>query len=398
MLRVGLTGGIGAGKSTVSRRWAERGAVVVDADLIAREVVAVGTPGLDQLVAEFGPDILHSDGTLNRPALAEKAFGDNAARSALNGILHPLIGARTAELVAAAPADAVLVQDIPLLVEGGMAPMFHLVVVVHADVEERVARLVGQRGMSDADARARIAAQASDAERRAAADVWLDNSGAPAALESVVDELWIRRLQPFERNLRLRIPVRPETAVLVPADDEWAAQGTRLGSRLRMACGERALRVDHVGSTAVAGLAAENVLDFLVTVARSADAEALEHPLADAGFPPRPDVDSDSAQPGVPGPWATRFHNGADPARPVTVHVRVQGSPGQRFALIFRDWLRVDADARAEYLQVKQDAARASDTMDEYAAAKEAWFEVAYPRALAWAQRTGWAAGDSGSG
>ncbi|MEO9222008.1 MAG: dephospho-CoA kinase [Mycobacteriaceae bacterium] len=393
MLRVGLTGGIGAGKSTVSRRWAERGAVVVDADLIAREVVAVGTPGLEQLVDEFGPDIVVSDGTLNRPALAAKAFGDHAVRSALNGILHPLIGARTAELVAAAPADAVVVQDIPLLVEGGLAPMFHLVVVVHAEVEARVARLVGQRGMSDADARARISAQASDAERRAAADVWLDNSGAPVALESVVDELWIRRLQPFERNLRLRIPVREESAVLVPADDEWAAQGERLAARLRMACGGRALRVDHIGSTAVAGLAATDVLDFQVTVVSVEDAAALEQPLADAGFPPRPSTHSHPPKPGGPGPWAERLHSGADPARPVNVHVRVQDSPGQRFALLLRDWLRVDADARLEYLQFKRDAVRATDTSDAYAAATGPWRDAAYPRAVAWAERTGWTPG-----
>ena len=393
MLRVGLTGGIGAGKSTVSRRWAERGAVVVDADLIAREVVAVGTPGLDRLIDEFGPDIVDPDGTLNRPALAGKAFGDDAARSALNGILHPLIGARTAELVAAAPADAVVVQDIPLLVEGGMAPMFHLVVVVHADVEERVGRLVGQRGMSDPDARARINTQASDVERRAAADVWLDNSGAPESLSSTVDKMWTQRLQPFERNLRLRIPVCPEKSVLVDARDEWAAQGTRLVARLQVACGERAMRVDHIGSTAIAGLAAMDVLDFQITVDSPEQARALERPLADAGFPPRRDIDHDFPEPDVGGPGHRRCHNGADPGRPVNVHLRVQGTPEQRFALVFRDWLRADADALVEYLQVKRDAAWATDTIDAYAAAMQPWFDVAYPRGLAWAERSGWTPG-----
>ena len=394
MLRVGLTGGIGAGKSTVSRRWAQRGAVVVDADLIAREVVAAGTPGLDRLVAEFGADVLESDGTLNRAALGATVFGDDDARATLNGILHPLIGARTAELVADTPVDAVVVQDIPLLVEGGMAPLFHLVVVVHADAEERAARLVGQRGMSDADAQARIAAQASDSQRRAAADVWLDNSGAPQSLESSVDELWAQRLQPFERNVRLRIPVRPDRSLLMAADDDWVAQGRRLVARLAVACGERALRVDHIGSTAVPGLAAKDVLDLQVTVASLAEGDALEQPLADAGFPPRSDIDGDSPKVGVPGPWTKRFHNGADPGRPVNVHVRVQDSPGQRFALIFRDWLRTEAAAAAEYLQVKRDAARDAVTIDGYSAAKGPWFDVAYPRALAWAQHTGWTPSD----
>jgi len=160
--------------------------------------------------------------------LAAIAFADENSRAALNGILHPLIGARTAELVAAAPADAVVIQDIPLLVEGGMAPMFHLVVVVHADAQERVNRLVAQRGMSEGDARARIAAQASDEQRREAADVWLDNSGAPADLESVVDELWTQRLVPFERNLRSRTPVCAQQPVLVAAGGEWPAQARRL--------------------------------------------------------------------------------------------------------------------------------------------------------------------------
>ncbi len=390
MLRIGLTGGIGAGKSTVSRRWAERGAVVVDADLIAREVVAAGTPGLRRLVAEFGGAVLQTDGTLDRAALGATVFGDDEARGKLNGILHPLIGARTAELVAQAPEDAIVVQDIPLLVEGGMAPMFHLVVVVHATVDDRVGRLVTQRGMSEQEARSRMNAQASDDQRRAAADVWLDNSGAPDTLESTVDELWMQRLQPFEHNLRLRIPVRSARPLLVAADPEWLAQGKRLVARLQVACGERALRVDHIGSTAVPGLAAKDVLDFQITVASPAEAAALELPLADAGFPPRADIDRDVPRSGVPGTWTKRFHNGADPGRPVNVHVRVQHSPGQRFALIFRDWLRADAAAGAEYLQVKRAAAHGARTIEEYASAKEPWFDAAYPRALAWAESTRW--------
>src|SRR6201995_2364689 len=167
MLRIGLTGGIGAGKSTVSAAFSECGGIIVDGDVIAREVVDPGTHGLAALVEAFGDDILLPDGALNRPALAAKAFVDDEQRAKLNGIGHPLVGKRREEIIAAVSEDAVVVEDIPLLVETGMAPMFPLVVVVHADVELRVRRLVEQRGMSEEDARARIAAQADDDQRRA---------------------------------------------------------------------------------------------------------------------------------------------------------------------------------------------------------------------------------------
>ena len=142
MLRIGLTGGIGAGKSTVSATFAECGGIVVDGDVIAREVVEPGTEGLAKLVDAFGDDILLPDGALNRPALAAKAFGDEDKRATLNGIVHPLVAQRRAEIIAAVSEDEVVVEDIPLLVESGMAPMFPLVVIVHADPEVRVERLI----------------------------------------------------------------------------------------------------------------------------------------------------------------------------------------------------------------------------------------------------------------
>src|ERR1700752_4383564 len=166
MLRIGLTGGIGAGKSAVATTFADCGG----GDVIAREVVEPGTEGLAALVEAFGNDILSADGALDRPALAAKAFKDDDARNTLNGIVHPLVGKRREEIIAAVPADAVVVEDIPLLVESGMAPLFPLVVVVYADVEVRMKRLVEQRGMAEDDARARIAAQADDEQRRAVAD------------------------------------------------------------------------------------------------------------------------------------------------------------------------------------------------------------------------------------
>jgi dephospho-CoA kinase len=189
VLRIGLTGGIGSGKSTVSALLAARGALLVDADRIAREVVAPGTPGLAAVVEAFGAEVLADDGTLDRPALAAVVFADQAARRRLDAIIHPLVRARTVELVEAAPPDAVLVNDVPLLVETGQAGSYDLVLVVEADVETRVARLVG-RGLTEEDARARIAAQASDEERRAVADVVLDNGGTPEELAAQVDRFW----------------------------------------------------------------------------------------------------------------------------------------------------------------------------------------------------------------
>jgi dephospho-CoA kinase len=195
VLRIGLTGGIGSGKSTVSGLLAERGAVVVDADRIAREVVEPGSPGLAAVVEAFGPQVLTPDGALDRPALAAVVFADPEARARLDGIVHPLVRHRTAELVAAAPADAVVVNDVPLLVETGQAASYDFVLVVEADPETRVARLV-QRGLTAEDARARIAAQATDEQRRAVADVVLDNSGTPEQLADQVDRFWAERVQP----------------------------------------------------------------------------------------------------------------------------------------------------------------------------------------------------------
>jgi dephospho-CoA kinase len=193
VLRIGLTGGIGSGKSTVSRLLAERGAVIVDADLIAREVVEPGSPGLAAVVEAFGHAVVAVDGSLDRPALAKVVFGDPEARARLDGIVHPLVRARATEVAAGAPRDAVVVHDVPLLAETGQASSYDLVVVVEADPETRIARLV-QRGLTAEDARARIAVQATDEERRAIADVVLDNSGSPEQLAAQVDRLWAERV------------------------------------------------------------------------------------------------------------------------------------------------------------------------------------------------------------
>ena len=177
MLRVGLTGGIGSGKSTVAERFRELGAVVVDADLIAREVVAAGSPGLAAVRRRFGDAVIAPDGSLDRASLGAIVFADTQARKDLEAIAHPLIQARTAALMGSAAPHEIVVHDVPLLAELDLAAAYHLTVVVGADDDIRVARLTGGRGFTEADARARIAAQVGDQVRRAAADVWLDNSG-----------------------------------------------------------------------------------------------------------------------------------------------------------------------------------------------------------------------------
>lgn len=189
MLKVGLTGGIGAGKTEVARRLASYGAVVVDADSVARELVEPGTPGLAAVVEEFGAEVLGTGGSLDRERLADLVFADEAARGRLNSIMHPLVRAESQRRFAAAPAGAVVVNEVPLLVESGLTPSYDVVVVVEAPLELRLARLT-RRGLSEADAAARIAAQATDEQRRAVADVVILNDGAIGQLDRQVARLW----------------------------------------------------------------------------------------------------------------------------------------------------------------------------------------------------------------
>jgi dephospho-CoA kinase len=190
-VRVGLTGGLGAGKSTVASLLAEQGAVIIDADAIAREVVRAGTPGFDAVVARFGRDAVGADGELDRTRLAEIVFADDRARDDLNGIVHPLVAQRSAELMAEVPGGAVVVYDVPLLVESGLAGGFDVVVVVEADLATRLGRLE-ERGLPVAKAKARIATQATDQQRRAVADELLRNDGSKDELADQVRALWQR--------------------------------------------------------------------------------------------------------------------------------------------------------------------------------------------------------------
>ncbi|MGX1269321.1 dephospho-CoA kinase [Streptomyces phaeoluteigriseus] len=201
MLKVGLTGGIGAGKSEVSRLLVACGAVLIDADRIAREVVAPGTPGLEAVVESFGAGVLAQDGSLDRPKLGSIVFSDPGRLAALNAIVHPLVGARSRELETAAPTDAVVVHDVPLLTENGLAALYDVVVVVDADPATQLDRLVRLRGMTEEDARARMAAQATREQRRRIADIVVDNDVPLPDLERRVKDVWaelVRRARAAE--------------------------------------------------------------------------------------------------------------------------------------------------------------------------------------------------------
>ncbi len=190
MLRVGLTGGIGSGKSEVSRRLAAQGAVVIDADLVAREVVAPGTDGLAEVERAFGPDILGPDGALDRARLGDIVFADPQQLTTLNSIVHPRVDARMRELEAAAGSDAVVVHDVPLITENDLAGGYDLVVVVDVPPRVQLDRLVRLRGMTAEQAAARMAAQSSREERLAIAGMVVDNSGSLAELDRQVGDLW----------------------------------------------------------------------------------------------------------------------------------------------------------------------------------------------------------------
>ncbi|MDN5669309.1 MAG: dephospho-CoA kinase [Renibacterium salmoninarum] len=402
MLSIGLTGGIAAGKSLVAAKLAELGAVLIDADALAREVVAPGTAGLAEVVEAFGPELLLADGSLDRPALAAKIFADGTLRQRLNQIVHPRVRARAAELKRAAGPESIVVQDIPLLVETGQGPGFHLVLVVDVPVGLQLARMQEFRGLDGPAAQERIAAQASRAERIAAADLVIDNSGPAEATLANVAALWQDRLLPFAENLAAgRRAARSGPPILVPEDPSWPAQAARLSARIMAGLAGAAqtgevLGVDHIGSTSVPGLAAKDVIDLQLRVESLAAADALAAGLAAAGFPVVPGDWADTPKAFDPDPahWRKRLHGNSDPGRAVNLHVRVSGSAGADYALAFRDWLRADSAARAEYLAEKRRVAalHASDPGTAgYAEAKEPWFtEVAEPALEAWKTRSGW--------
>ncbi len=404
MLQVGLSGGIGSGKSTVSKRLAELGAVIIDSDLLARQVVSPGSPGLAAVAERFGAGVIAADGSLDRPAMAAIVFAEPTARRDLEAITHPLIRAESERLVAAAPAGSVVVHDVPLLVEKRMGPAYHLVVIVSAREDVRVERLERLRGVPRPEALARIAAQATDDERHAAADVLLDNNGAPENLVAQVDSLWNDRLMPYAVNLRegrrSHRGARPE---MVAADPEWRWTAARLVRRIRWAleqesAGETLVGADHIGSTSVEGLAAKDVIDLQLRVRDLADADrpAFRAAMLRAGYLLSEGNDIDDIHPWAPSPdeWAKRFYGGMDPGQIVHVHVRRHDSAAAWSALLFRDWLRSVPSEREAYAEMKRHTAQAvssrGGTTEQYTLGKAGWIADALGRARAWAEASGW--------
>jgi dephospho-CoA kinase len=302
MLHVGLTGGIASGKSTVAAILVELGGVLIDADRIARDVVEQGTPGLEAVKQAFGHEVLRADGTLDRQRLAQRVFADTDALRTLNGIVHPLVREETQARIAQLPSDAVVINDVPLIVENGMAAQYHLVVVVGASVSVRVERAVA-RGLSREQASARIAAQADDDARRRVADVWLDNEGSEDELRSVVELLWRARIVPFAENLAAGHWAEPGESTGAPQSGRADAV-ERLIARIARAGEGRLTRVREKRR------GGEPRLDVIELRARAADPELPGEALLPAGFVPV---------------RRAMFAN-ADPGRPAVLKIKPGGS------------------------------------------------------------------------
>lgn len=321
MLLVGLSGGIGSGKSTVARGLADLGAVVIDSDVIAREVLAPGTDGLAQVAQRFGGEVIAADGSLNRPALGRIVFTEASARADLEAITHPLIAERTTALVAEAGARDIVVHDVPLLVENGMGPAYHLVVIVHAPEEERLRRLVDERGMAHSDATARIQSQAEEAARRAAADVWLENTGSATDLRRCVEDLWSERLVPYEQRLHSRTPVRRPTASTrlpthtpsLSAEQPGSVQAARLVARVRHALGDPppgTFEIATIDSAATPDGPRGSIIAVQIVLDQLGDLDPYLDDLARAGFFEVAANDS-----------ARRLLLGSDPMQPAQLHI-----------------------------------------------------------------------------
>lgn len=373
MLRIGLTGGIGAGKSTVSAILAEHGAVIIDADKIAREVVAPGEPLLEELARTFGDQVIAADGGLDRPRLAAAAFADEEGTAALNGLMHPAIRTRTAEHFEENSDAEVVVHDVPLLVENAMTPAYHLNLLVDVPADLRLQRLMDARGMDRADAQARIARQAGDDERRAVCDVIIDNAGAVEDTQAAVSHLVSDRLLPFAENLRLqRRAERGGIELCDPAEADWSGEAARIIAKLRHGTDDR-YDVEHIGSTAIPGLVAKDVIDLQMLVPDQAAADTLAPRLADLGYPGEAGVD----HLGEGEHTAKRFHANTDPGRAVNLHVRTAGSASARFATEFVSLLSRDRGERDRYAELKRELAEkyAGEARTEgYADAKEPYF------------------------
>ncbi|MGO1175724.1 MAG: dephospho-CoA kinase [Brevibacterium aurantiacum] len=373
MLKIGLTGGIGAGKSTVSEILAAHGAVIVDADKIAREVVAPGEPLLALLAQRFGEDIVAADGGLDRAQLAAAAFVDEESTAALNALMHPAIRDRTTEHFAKHSDAEVVVHDVALLVENSMTSAYHLNLLVDVPAELRLERLMSARGMARDDAEARIARQAGDEERYAVCDVIIDNAESVRQTQDRVARLVEDRILPFAANLEAQRRAERGPAELVdPVGQDWPIQAQRIIDKLHHGLGKQ-FRIDHIGSTAVPGLAAKDVIDLQLLVSDLDMARELAPRLALLGYPGHDGSDNL----GEGRLESKRFHANTDPGRAVNLHVRTEASVGAVFAREFVQLLRSDDCERERYAQLKRTLANdhaGEGQSESYAEAKEPYF------------------------
>ncbi|GGB33736.1 dephospho-CoA kinase [Flexivirga endophytica] len=403
MLYVGLSGGIGSGKSTVSARFAELGAVVIDADQLAREVVDRGSDGLAEIATRFGQEVLLPDGSLNRPALGAIVFADERARRDLEAITHPRVRDLTERRRESAPRDAIVVHDVPLLVEAGLAPDHHLSLIVDTTAERRAGRLIRDRGMTQQEASNRIAAQATDEQRYAVADALLDNNGTREEVLQQVETLWRERLSPYNDNLLADRGVRrPLPTRLAEPNPAWPLVAERATARLSRhldtaGLGERVAGIEHIGSTSVPGLVAKDVIDLQVRVddLELAPTTGFRDALRAAGFVEgRRNRDTVHAWAPDPLQWEKYYFNGADPEVVHHLHVRQTDGPGADTALLFRDWLRANPVERDAYAAEKRRLAGlhpggTEATRGDYPQAKEPWIAAALLRARSWRETTG---------
>lgn len=389
MLLIGVTGGIGSGKSTFATMLADHGAVRIDADQLARDAVAPGTVGLAEVVAHFGPGVIR-DGALDRSALAAIVFSDPSALEILERITHPQVRRLFEIKIAALPPDSIVVHEVPLLAEKSLEAQYHLVIGVACSESIRVDRLL-LRGLDRDEIDRRMRNQFGDAERNRHCDVVIDNGGDVTDLAASVESAWLR-ISTFAGNINAARPARRDQSLtLVDHDASWPEQAQRLIRRLHRHLGT--LPIAHVGSTAVPGLIAKDVIDLQVSVADLADVE--DEAFLAAGFAPHPSIDRDAPRPSEPDPeqWRKRLFGSCDPGRPVNIHVRPIGSVGERYALLFTAWMRGDAQARADYAKLKSTLSASLTTTSDYAQAKEPWFHEQEARMLRWAAETGWLPG-----
>jgi dephospho-CoA kinase len=392
VLIVALTGGIGAGKSTVAQDLRGFGAVVIDADESARWVVRPGSSGLAEVVQVFGPTVLDGRGDLDRAALAQTVFSDATARMRLEAVIHPLVRAHMQELTERARERGarLVVHDIPLLVESRLDLDYPLVVTVEADEDVRIRRLE-RRGLPVGQSQARMATQAIAEFRMSTADVVIDNNGDEAHLARVVHDLWAERLGPFAENIAHHAGARMEGPVLSEWHRGWKDEASRALARIRHRLGPD-VSLHHIGSTSVVGLAAKDVIDLQVGVSDdSAIPSALSALDPDLGYVRSEDelVPDESYGPG--GLSVKGLLRSADPGRRAHVHIRPVGGQAWRFNLLLRDYLRANDEDRFVYEDEKRRLAdlHPGSTQD-YADAKTHFMATIHPRMEEWAELTGW--------